>query len=311
MVLYFTLMRSKIIPHPLWVIFALWVIFTVAESLAEPIDHWQGRDSFPEGRPLRIYYGNGLFLAAGEGGILLQSESIPNTEISTFPSSLEFGTVNVGSSSSVNLTITNSGPVNVLIQRLTISGPNAIDFIIQNENCTGPALLPSQICTIQIVFSPHAPGSKTATLFISSDDPNTPTRTVSLTGSGSGFFSSSNESFCFISFSTLGSEFEEYIGMLRTFRDIFLMESKPGKTLVAFYYRHSPAMVDFIARHDFLREVVQMGLVPLVTISYLALYTSPVEKAFFFLMLTGIVIARRLKIRRSLREMPGRPLSPL
>jgi len=109
----------------------------------------------------------------------------------------------------------------------------------------------------------------------------------------------------------LGSELEDYIGMLRTFRDIFLMESKPGRMLVAFYYQHSPSLVPFIARHDFLREVVQMGLVPLVTIAYLALYTSSAEKAFLLVLLNGMVIARWLKMRRSLRGMPGRPLSPL
>ncbi len=297
----------------LWVIFVLGAVFLVGQGLAEPIDQWQGRNLFPQGSPLRIHCGNGLFLAvgefgaiytsvaAGENGILLQSESIPNPEISTFPSSMDFGTVNVGSSSSVNLTITNSGPVNVLIQRLAISGPNAIDFIIQNENCTGPALLPSQICAIQIVFSPHAPGSKTATLSISSNDPNTPTRTVPLNGSGSGFAPGTNESYCFISFSALGSELEEYLGILRSFRDIFLMESRPGRMLVALYYRHSPSLVRFVARHDFLREVVQLGLVPLVIISYLALQTSPAEKTFFFALLNGLVIARRLKMRRSFR----------
>ncbi len=297
----------------LGIILALCVIFTAGEGLTEPIFPWQERNPFAQGHPLRIYYGNGLFLAVGEfgaiytsvaaaeNGILLQSESIPNTEISTFPSSMDFGTVNVGSSSSVNLTITNSGPANVLIQRLAISGPNAIDFIIQNENCTGPALLPSQICAIQIVFSPHAPGSKTATLSISSDDPNTPTRMVPLNGSGSGFAPGANESYCFISFSALGSELEEYLGILRSFRDIFLMESEPGRMLVALYYRHSPSLVHFIARHDFLREVVQLGLVPLVIISYLALQTSPAEKTLFFALLTGLVIVRRLKMRRSFR----------
>jgi hypothetical protein len=300
-------------PRLLWIIFTLGAVFIAGQGLAEPIDQWQGRNLFPQGSPLRIYYGNGLFLAvgefgaiytsvvAGENGILLQSESIPNTEISTFPSSMDFGTVNVGSSSSVNLTITNSGPVNVLIQRLAISGPNAIDFIIQNENCTGPALLPSQICAIQIVFSPPAPGSKTATLSISSNDPNTPTRTVPLNGTGSGFSPGTNESYCFISFSTLGSELEEYIGMLRTFRDIFLMESKLGRMAVALYYRQSSTLVHFIARHDFLREVVQVGLIPLVILSYLALHTSPAEKAFFFALLTGFVIARWLMMRRSFR----------
>ncbi|MDI6755178.1 MAG: choice-of-anchor D domain-containing protein [Thermodesulfobacteriota bacterium] len=272
---------------------------------------WTHRNS---GTPFALWtvaHGENNFVAAGEGGILLQSETLLNPRISVSPASIDFGAVPVGSSLSVNLTITNSGSADLFIQRLAISGPNFIDFITQNDRCTGTTLLSSQNCTVHIVFSPHTLGPKSATLSISSNDPDTPTRAVPLSGSSSGFFSSTHESYCFISFSTLGSELAKYIGMLRTFRDIFLMESKPGRMLVDFYYQHSPLLVHFIAGHDFLREVVQMGLAPLVTISYLALYTSPTEKAFFFVLLTGIGIARWLKMRRSLRGMPGRPLSPL
>ena len=282
------------------------IILTSADGSA-----WTHRSSGTRVALWTVAHGKNNFVAAGEGGILLQSESLPNPEISASPASIDFGTVNVGSSSSVNLTITNSGSADVLIQRLAISGPNVLDFITQNDHCTGTTLLPSQNCMVQIIFSPHAIGSKSATLSISSNDPATPIQTVSLSGSSGGFFSSTNESYCFISFSTFGSELEEYIGMLRTFRDIFLMESTLGRTLVDFYYQHSPSLVHFIARHDFLRGVVQMGLVPLVTISYLALYTSPDEKAFLFVLLTGMGITRWLMMRRSLRGMPGRPLVTL
>jgi hypothetical protein len=79
------------------------------------------------------------------------------------------------------------------------------------------------------------------------------------------------------------------------------MENKVGRTLVAFYYQHSPSLVQFIAENDSWRELVQMGLVPLVAVSYLALYTSPTEKAFFFFLLSGIMIARWLMMRRSFR----------
>ncbi len=228
---------------------------------------------------------------------ILQSETVASADISTFPSSLDFGTVSVGSSSSANLLITNSGSADVLIQELAINGPDAIDFIIREENCTGPPLLASQNCAVQIVFSPHTSGSKSATFSIFSTDPATPLQTVSLSGNGTG----TNEGYCFISFSALGSQLEGYLDLLRTFRDTFLMESRTGRTLVTLYYRYSPSLVRFIARHDFLREIVQLGLVPLVIISYLALHTSPVEKTFFFSLLTGFVIARRLMTRRSFR----------
>jgi hypothetical protein len=262
---------------------------------------WTERGSGTLSALWTVAHGESNFVAAGEGGVLLQSESTSGTAISTFPSSLDFGTVNIGSSSSVNLTLTNSGSVNVFIRSLAISGPNATDFILQNENCTGPALPPLQNCIVQIGFSPHAAGPKSATLSFSSTDPATPTQTVSLNGNGSGFLSGTEGAFCFISFSALGSELEPYIGVLRAFRDIFLMESKLGRSLVSFYYQHSPSLVHFIARHEFLKQVVQVGLVPLVIISYLALHTSPVEKAFFFALLSGFVIARRLMTRRSFR----------
>ncbi|MDI6755176.1 MAG: hypothetical protein QME78_12380, partial [Thermodesulfobacteriota bacterium] len=50
-----------------------------------------------------------------------------------------------------------------------------------------------------------------------------------------------------------------------------------------------------------LGEVSQMGLVLLVAISYMALYISPVEKTFLFVLVNGMVIAGCLAIRRSIR----------
>lgn len=47
--------------------------------------------------------------------------------------------------------------------------------------------------------------------------------------------------------------------------------------------------------------VSQMGLVLLVAISYIALYISPVEKTFLFVLVNGMVIAGCLAIRRSIR----------
>ncbi len=262
---------------------------------------WTERSSETLSALWTVAYGKNNFLAAGEGGILLQSEPIPNAEILTFPTSLDFGSVRVGNSSSIILTIRNWGSTIVSILELIISGPSATDFNIWSEDCTGPALRPNEDCTVQIVFSPHTLGFKSATLSIFSDDPDTPTQTVSLSGNGSGFLSGTNESYCFISFSALGSELEQYIGVLRAFRDTFLMESKMGRSMVNLYYQLSPSLVQFIAKHDYLKEIVRIGLVPLVAIFYLVLNISPTEKALFYVLLTGILTARWLKIRRSIR----------
>jgi hypothetical protein len=267
---------------------------------------WTQRNSGTHFNLLAIAYGEGSFVATGEKGTLLQSDSLPSPQISVSPASLNFGSVNLSNSSTQTLTISNSGSAGLTIQRLTIGGANIIDFVTQNDNCTGTTLPPSQDCTVQIIFSPHFTGSQSATLSILSNDPNTPTQTVSLSGSSSGFSTSSSGAVCFISSLADGSGLGKYVDLIRKFRDGFLLQSDLGKVLVDFYYQNSPSLVDFIARHDFMREVMRMGLVPLAAISYVALYTSPAEKAILFTLMNGAVIAwfitrgrsRKLRERR-------------
>ena len=265
---------------------------------------WTSRDS---GTHLTLYgiaHGREIFLAAGEKGILLQSESLPSPQISISSTSLDFGSVDVGDSSFTNLTLTNAGSADLMIEQITFSGTNTLDFNTRNDNCTGATVAPSQNCTVQIVFSPRSTGSRSATLSISSNDPDTPTQTVSLSGSGTdgAFFISSGStgSSCFISTSTRGSGLEDYLDILREFRDVILLRSRLGETLVGFYYQHSPSLAQVIARHDFLRKALGIGLVPpLVAISYVALYASPAEKAFLLILMTGVMTAGWSVIRRS------------
>jgi len=256
-----------------------------------------------------IAHGKERFLASGERGILLLSEPLPSPQISVSSTSLDFGSVKVGDSSFTNLTISNSGSANLIIRQMTFSGADTLDFNTRNDNCTGVTLSQSQSCTVQIVFSPHSTGSKSATLSISSNDPDTPTQTVSLSGSSSGVsaISGSTGSFCFISFSTFGSELDKYLDLLREFRDVFLIETRIGRTVVDFYYHHSPAMNQVLARHDFLRRTVAIGLVPpLAAIAYVTLRASPTEKAILFLLMAGAMTAGWRLIRRSGRNWINR-----
>jgi hypothetical protein len=267
---------------------------------------WTPRDS---GTHLSLYgiaQGRKIFLAAGEKGILLQSEPLSSPQISVSSTSLDFGSVDVGNSSFTNLTVTNSGSADLIIGQLTLSGADTLDFNTRNDNCTGATVAPSQNCTVQIVFSPRSTGSRSATLSISSNDPDTPTQTVFLSGSGADgdiFISSgSTGSSCFISTSTRGSGLEDYMDILRKFRDVMLLRSHLGQTLVDFYYQHSPALARVLARHEWLRKAVAFSLVPpLAAISYVALYASPVEKAFLLILMTGVMTAGWRLIRRSAR----------
>jgi len=52
--------------------------------------------------------------------------------------------------------------------------------------------------------------------------------------------------------------------LLREFRDNYLLTNAPGRAFVAFYYKVSPSLADFIARHDSLRRASRIVLTPVV-----------------------------------------------
>ena len=270
---------------------------------------WTPRDSGTHLAILTIVHGKERFLAAGEEGVLLQSERLPSPQISVSSTSLDFGSVHVGDPSFTNLTIVNSGSANLIIRQITFGGANALDFDTGDDNCTGATLIPSRNCTVQIVFAPRSTGSKSATLSISSNDPDTPIQTVSLSGDGTDgtdgtvVVSSGSSGFaCFFSSSVKGTGLEDYLDVLRKFRDAFLLRSHLGKNLVDFYYQNSPDLARLLARHDFLRRTVAIGLVPpLAAIAHVTLYTSPAEKTILFLMIIAAMPAGWRLIRRSAR----------
>ena len=66
---------------------------------------------------------------------------------------------------------------------------------------------------------------------------------------------------CFIATAAYGTDTAREIDILREFRDEILMPNSLGVRFVSLYYKISPPMADFIARHDILRAIVREGLV--------------------------------------------------
>ena len=94
------------------------------------------------------------------------------------PSSLTFGTYNIGTSSpSQSITVTNTSAVAMVISSIGITGDYA-----QINNC-GSSLAPSANCSITVTFTPTAAGSRAGILTVTDDASGSP-HTAGLVGTG-------------------------------------------------------------------------------------------------------------------------------
>ena len=104
----------------------------------------------------------------------------PNISVS--PMSYNFGSVYVGSTSlPQTFAISNTGGADLNIGAI---GTNNFEFIIENDSCSGHSIVPLATCTLDVVFSTTSAGSKSSTLSIPSNDPDTPTAGIPLSGTG-------------------------------------------------------------------------------------------------------------------------------
>jgi hypothetical protein len=119
----------------------------------------------------------------GDTAIGYATPPVPLINVS--PPSFDFGNVVIGQTSPPqSFVVQNIGFSDLSIFAVTITGPNAAEFQITSDTCTGSTLAPGATCTIVVVFAPITPGPKFACLMITSNADNTPILDASLSGNG-------------------------------------------------------------------------------------------------------------------------------
>jgi hypothetical protein len=94
-------------------------------------------------------------------------------------SSLNFGTVAVGKSNALSLTLTNAGNSNVTVSKVSVSGAHYSASGVSG----GLILAPGQSATLDATFSPSAAGSSPGSVTVASNATNSPA-TITLSGDG-------------------------------------------------------------------------------------------------------------------------------
>jgi hypothetical protein len=108
---------------------------------------------------------------------------------------------------------------------------------------------------------------------------------------------------CFIASAAYGTPMIDQIQVLRDFRDGYLMTNPAGRWFVSTYYRHSPPLARFIARHDSLRALVRAGLTPIIWLTTLVMKTTLLQKMAMLVSMIAAVSAAVLWLRRR-RQSP-------
>jgi FG-GAP-like repeat/Abnormal spindle-like microcephaly-assoc'd, ASPM-SPD-2-Hydin len=129
--------------------------------------------------------GDGKQDLVGEDGgsiiFVLLNTTVPVAGASFSPLSLTFPSQTVGASSAATaVTLTNSGAVVLTVTGVTLGGADAGEFS-QTNNCT--TVQPLATCTINVTFTPTAPGTATANLIVS-DNAGSGSQVVVVSGTG-------------------------------------------------------------------------------------------------------------------------------
>jgi len=103
---------------------------------------------------------------------------------------------------------------------------------------------------------------------------------------------------CFIATAVFGSSLAPQVVILREFRDTILIKSAVGRNFLQAYNRYSPGLAGIVEKHETLRVMIRLGLLPLVAYSYWSILighgiTLALFSGLFLMLVIGLGQKRR------------------
>ena len=113
-----------------------------------------------------------LVVATGAAGETAQATlriSVSVAKLSITPVPLLLGSVTVAKPAPVkSLTVRNVGGVPVKIASVVLTGPQAVEFAVTADGCTGKTLAPKKTCPVAVVGTPAQPGLRAVEVLVNS-----------------------------------------------------------------------------------------------------------------------------------------------
>jgi VWFA-related protein len=126
-----------------------------------------------------------MILACGGGGESSAPAPAPTPNIYLAQSTIDFAGVVLDNSSDRTFVVKNTGNANLRIGQILPTSP-PFNIVSTSDTCSNATLSPSSTCSLKVRFSPTEDRSFTAALSIPSNDPDTSTANISLSGVGYG-----------------------------------------------------------------------------------------------------------------------------
>ena len=105
---------------------------------------------------------------------------------------------------------------------------------------------------------------------------------------------------CFIATAAYGSPIDPHVEILRKFRDNCLLANKIGQKFVRIYYKYSPVVADYIVKHEILRAMTRISLLPIIGLCWIALKLGFISAmTVMLLLIIGLAGLGKLMIKKA------------